>query len=324
MKISPESFAALKRHFLGTLRLPPRAWLERTPAPAIAIVSSGYTGIIGERCLVDFGTVSSPKTDERTIRIVNYGLLPVSIAIAEAPPWLRVALHRESIAAGQATTVALWLVHDVVHETRRRGSLVLTFMEPGRPIHMERIAVHFIARPARPTGIWSFNGAPAPAEFDFGSIGDRGGSHATTYTLTAGNATAAELEVAIADLPAWLTVSIGGHQRRGPIRGRFFDRAAPFEIQLTPTSDAETFGEQQAVMLVRTNDARQAFRGFELRFRATFARRPPTTLPHRATAAPGESVQRRRFRLPAEAIIAVVFVLLVLGTWLVFTLQGRI
>jgi len=80
--------------------------------------------------------------------------------------------------------------------------------------------------------------------------------------------TSVPLTVSFSDLPAWLRFSVDGQERKGPLPGRFFERPAPIDALITPLADVEFLGHRTGAIRVHSNDARDAYRRFDLRFLA--------------------------------------------------------
>ncbi len=313
MNLTPQAIGGLKRHLFGALSLPSRAWLELAPSPRVSFVSAGRLSTAGDDCLLDYGRVASPGTERRTIRVRNAGARQVRVTIVDIPAWLDVQWRDErgqsvGLAAGSAgADLAFTLEHDVVQETNRRGAVELQVEEVGGSTSTERIAVHFSAKPTHAVGVYDFNGQPEPREFDF-SRGDG-------YALSFGAVTSVPLTVSFADLPAWLTFSVDGRHRRGPVAGRFFERAAPFRAVIRAAA-VQGIGSGEATVRVHTNDARAAFQNIELRFR------PRVEAPAQAVVADAAAHPREARASSGLALRVVTALLVVLLTWFFLSMQG--
>jgi hypothetical protein len=261
MNVSRDSILALQRHFLGALSAPSNTGLE--PLSVQPLVFSGDairadpTG-----CAVDFGTVASPGEERRLVRIGNRGPECLVVRLGKPPAWLMARWEDAdddsvSIAAGACTTLALAVPHDAEREFT--GTLIFQVGD-----RVEELRVRMTARRSHPIAEIDFNGSPSPRRFDFGMR-----DH--PYVLTIGNRTSIPLVVTFADLPDCLTFHVDGQSRGGPIDGVFFERKAPFAVQLRP----QHLGAHEGILRLRTNDPRSEMRNIELHFTACLAAAKP-------------------------------------------------
>jgi hypothetical protein len=254
MTLSRDSIFALQRHFLGALSAPSRTWLEPLPSQPLVFIGDAMR-THSDGSAVDFGSVSSPGEERRLVRVCNRGAEQADVRLDEPPAWLIATwLERDgdtaSLASGESATLELIVPHDAEREFR--GTLRFHIAD-----RIEELCVRMTARRWHPVAQFDFNGSPAPARFDFG-VEDR------PYALSVANATSIPLVVTFADLPDWLTFEAGGQSRSGPVEGAFFERAAPFAVQLRP----HKLGVHTGVLRVRTNDPRPELQAIELQFAA--------------------------------------------------------
>jgi hypothetical protein len=253
MTLSRDSIFALQRHFLGALSAPSRTWLEPLPSQPLVFIGDAMRAH-SDGCVVDFGSVSSPGEERRLVRVCNRGADQADVRLAEPPAWLIATwLERDgdtaSLASGESATLELVVPHDAEREFR--GTLRFHIAD-----RIEDLRVQMTARRWHPVAQFDFNGSPVPVRFDFG-VDDR------PYALSVANATSIPLVVTFADLPDWLTFEAGGQRRSGP-EGAFFERSAPFALQLRP----HKLGVHTGVLRVRTNDPRPELQAIELQFAA--------------------------------------------------------
>jgi hypothetical protein len=254
MTLSRDSIFALQRHFLGALSAPSRTWLEPLPSQPLVFIGDALRAH-SDGSAVDFGSVSSPGEERRLVRVCNRGAEQADVRLDEPPAWLIATwIERDgdtaSLASGESATLELIVPHDAEREFRG----TLRFHIAGR---IEELRVQMTARRWHPVAQFDFNGSPVPARFDFG-VDDR------PYALSVANATSIPLVVTFADLPDWLTFEAGGRRRSGPAEGAFFERAAPFAVQLRP----HKLGVHAGVLRLRTNDPRPELQAIELQFAA--------------------------------------------------------
>ncbi|HEV8435375.1 MAG TPA: hypothetical protein VGR95_18345 [Thermoanaerobaculia bacterium] len=258
MNLSREAMLALERHFVGALSAPARTWLEPAPVSGLAFAGSILRSHAGE-CEIDFATVESPGRECRLVRVGNRGAHPVLVRIGESPAWLVARWHDVaydvlSIAPGSVETMELIAEHD--SESRFQGCIRFAVTDEGGP-RIEELPVRMTTRRAYPVAHLDFNGSPVPRPFDLGN-----GVH--PYRLGVTNSSSVPLIVRFSDLPAWLTFEIGGQRRQGPIPGPFFERRAPFTVQLW----ARPEGRQHDVLLIQSNDPRPQYRSIALQLSA--------------------------------------------------------
>lgn len=240
MNVSRDSVLALQRHFLGALSAPARMWIEPLPAPRLAFAGSALRRE-GSDCVLDFGVVDTPGEERQLVRVFEPGEASVDVQLGATPAWLEAQwLDRR--------TLELRAAHDVEGEFHG----VLRFVAGTR---IEELTVRMTTRRAHPAARFDFNGSPVPRPFDFGT-GSR------PYALSIANDASAPLVVRFADLPAWLAFEVDGHRRGGPLPGRFFERAAPFVVCVTP----QLVGRHDGVLRLQTNDPRPELQDVELRF----------------------------------------------------------
>jgi hypothetical protein len=250
MNLSRDSIFALQRHFLGALSAPSRTWLEPLPSQPLIFIGDALRAL-SDGCVVDFGSVSSPGEERRLVRVCNRGAEQADVRLDEPPAWLMAAwLDRDgdtaSLAGGESATLELIVPHDA--ERDFRGTLRFHIFD-----RVEELHVQMTARRSHPVAQFDFNGSRVPALFDFG-IDDR------PYSLTVANAASIPLVVSFIDLPDWLTFTVDGQSRSGAIEGAFFERAAPFAVELRP----HKLGVHRGVLRIRTNDPRPELQAIEL------------------------------------------------------------
>jgi len=254
MTLSRDSILALQRHFLGALSVPSRMWLEPLPSQPLVFAGDAIRSR-ADGCVLDFGSVSSPGEERRLVRVCNRGAEGVDVRLDEPPEWLMARWLESdgdtaSLVSGESATLELILPHDAEREFR--GALRLHAGD-----RIEELRVCMIARRTHPIAQFDFNGSPVAKAFDFGTD-DR------PYTLTVANATSIPLVVMFSDLPGWLTFEVEGRGRSGPIEGPFFERAAPFAVQIRP----QNLGVHRGALRVNTNDPRPELQNLELQFAA--------------------------------------------------------
>jgi hypothetical protein len=279
MTLSRDSIFALQRHFLGALSAPSRTWLEPLPWQPLVFIGDALRAH-ADGSVVDFGSVSSPGEERRLVRVCNRGGEQADVRLDEPPAWLIATwLGRDgdtaSLASGESATLELIVPHDAEREFR--GTIRLHIAD-----RIEELRVQMTARRWHPVARFDFNGSPLPRRFDFG-VGDQ------PYGLSVANATSIPLVVTFADLPDWLTFEAGGQRRSGPAEGAFFERAAPFAVQLR----AHKLGVHEGVLRVRTNDPRPELQEIELQFAACVVAAAPcvrVTSPDRVRLRPEQTI----------------------------------
>ncbi|HXA18700.1 MAG TPA: hypothetical protein VN380_17025 [Thermoanaerobaculia bacterium] len=255
MNVSREAMLALERHFVGALSAPARTWLEPVPASQLAFAGSVVRSQAGD-CVADFGTVESPSCESRLVRVMNRGANPVLVHIGECPRWLA-ARWRDGadgivpiVACAAGATLELTAAHDSENEFQGRIRFLVSDEVTSR---IDELAVRMTTRRAYPIAQFDFNGSPIPRPFDLGN-------GARPYRLAVSNSSSVPLTVRFSDLPEWLTFEAGEQRRNGPLAGAFFERRAPFTIQLW----ARAVGPQQGVVRLETNDPRPQCRSIVL------------------------------------------------------------
>jgi hypothetical protein len=254
MTLSRDSIFALQRHFLGALSAPSHTWLEPLPSQPLVFIGDALRAH-SDGSAVDFGSVSSPGEERRLVRVCNRGAEQADVRLDEPPAWLIATwLERDgdtaSLASGESAMLELIVPHDAEREFR--GTLRFHIAD-----RIEELGVQMTARRWHPVAQFDFNGSPVPTVFDFG-VDDR------PYALSVANATSIPLVVTFSDLPDWLTFEVHGQSRGGPIEGAFFERAAPFVVQIRPRN----LGMHRGVLRVSTNDPRPELQTIELHFAA--------------------------------------------------------
>ena len=286
MKLSRDSVLALQRHFLGALRAPARTWLEPLPSPPLV-----FRGDALRSGTLDLGSVSSPGEERCVVRICNRSAERVDVRIGAAPAWLTarwLGVDGDTAPVGcgdSGVTLEIRVIHD--DEREFRGTL--PFVLGNR---VEELNVRMAARRLHPVAQFDFHGSPVPQPVDFGA-GDG------SYRLSVMNATSVPLVVTFSDLPPGLTFEIDGRSRSGPIAGPFFERTAPFAVDLHP----QLFGLPGGVIRLHTNDPRPELQDMELRFEP-FPRAPRA----RMRAVPPRSPSRVR----PEAVVVLIGLLFLL------------
>jgi hypothetical protein len=307
MNLSRESMLALERHFVGALSAPVRTWLEPAPASRLVFAGSVLRSRAGE-CLIDLGTVESPGREHHLLRVGNRGLHPVLVHIGDSPRWLAVRWRDVpggvlSVAPGAAETIELIAAHD--GESQFHDSIRFLVNDGGSP-RIEELPVRMTTRRAYPIAHFDFNGSPVPRPFDLGN-----GAH--PYRLAVTNSSSVPLIVRFADLPAWLTFEIGGQRRQGPVAGAFFERRAPFTIQLW----ARPEGRQHDVLHIESNDPRPHCRSIALQLLALgeipkAEARNATSVTTVRIVPPQAAPRRKNIALRIDLIGAIAVLLLIL------------
>lgn len=252
MNLSRNSVLALQRHFLGALNVPSSTRLD--PLPVQPLVFSGDAIRTDDGCcVVNFGVVASPGEERRSVRVGNRHATSIAVRLEEPPAWLMAAWTDAdgdsiSIAGGGWATLALVVPHDAEQEFT--GALRFHLGD-----RVEELRLRLSTRRMHPIAQIDFNGAPSPHPFDFGM--DDG-----PYVLNVANRTAIPLTATFADLPDWLTFEVDGRSRSGPLEGPFFERTAPFSVQLRP----QHLGVHRGILHMRTNDPRPELRNIDLLF----------------------------------------------------------
>lgn len=277
MKLSEESFVGLKRHFLGALTEPSRLWIVPSPGPRLLFTARGVLQRREGGCTADFGTVNSPGQETRTLRVSNLGAETITVALQRLPSWLDA--HWVQPGGGEivhltpgeeGAELALTVEHDFLKDTILRGSITFLSRDLSGNQCSEEIPVRMATRRALPVGLYDFHGSPEPHPHDFGVLDPTtsGPESLVSFTLSIQSLTSIPLVVSFADLPAWLSFEVDGYQRRGPSRGRFFERAAPFTVEIRPIRTPQFLGSRQDRLCLWTNDARPEFQMVDLQFSA--------------------------------------------------------
>lgn len=254
MNLSRDSILALQRHFLGALSVPSRTWLEPLPIQPLVVAGAALRSQ-SDGCVIDFGSVSSPGEERCLVQVGNRGLERVDVRLGAPPAWLLASWvdaggDTVSLATGESASLELIIPHDVEREFAGDLRFHIADREEG-------LGVRMVARRTHPIAQIDFNGAQIPRPFDFGT--DDG-----PYVLTIANRTSIPLVVSFADLPDWLTFHVEGRSRGGPAPGPFFERSAPFAVELRP----QHLGLHSGVLRMRTNDPRPEMRDIELHLAA--------------------------------------------------------
>jgi len=271
MKLSQEAFLGLKRHFLGVLVEPSPLWVAPAQRPSLLLTSDAPRGERG--CIVDFGTVESPGAEHRTLRLVNLGEEALTLRVQNANAWLQAHWLPEGEVLqleGRSAALLVAAAHDFLEDTFLTGTieLVADGLEGQRRICA--IAVRLATRRTQALGRYGFEGEPEPRPHDFGRLDAAavGAGEPPSYELSFESLTSIPLVVSFADLPAWLVFAVNGYQRRGPVSGRFFERVAPFRVEIRPNRSLQFLGVQRGRVVLHTNDARPAWQRLDLEFAA--------------------------------------------------------
>lgn len=286
MKLSRDSVLALQRHFLGALRAPARTWLE--PLPSTPLL---FLGAAIRLDTLDLGSVSSPGEERSRVRVCSRSAQRIDVRIAEVPSWLTarwLGVEGDSVVMHGGDAGAPLEVR-VIHDDERELHGALRFAVGS---HVEELPVRMIARRTHPLALFDFNGSAVPHPFDFGTADG-------TYALSVANATSIPLIVTFSDLPGGLTFEVDGRHRNGPIAGPFFERAAPFTVQLRP----QLFGLSGGTLRLQTNDPRPEMRDIALAF---------TQFPPAAGGRTRFEPRRTPSRMRPEAMVALVGLLFLL------------
>jgi hypothetical protein len=299
MRLTQEAFLGLKRHFLGALSEPPSLWVVPVPEPRLLLASRDALQGNLRGCSLDFGTVESPGETRGNLRVANLGPETLTIKLGSSPAWLRARWRDNSgdavHLAGSDVELELIATHDALEETPMTGCLELKAESLTGESRISEIQVRLTARRLQPVGVFSFRGSSEPGPVDFGvlDIAASGPEVLESCTLSFENRTSVPLKVSFADLAAWLVFEVDGYQRRGPAAGRFFERDAPFQVDLRPVRVAHFLGAQQGRLLLRTNDSRPDYQQVELDLSAQIVSSRPyleVIPPERVRIAPGEQV----------------------------------
>lgn len=271
MLASPESLNALKRHFLGALSEPLPLPLGPEPGPRLLLAGGTPWGRRG--FFIDFGRVETPGEERQTLRVVNSGPEPLELRAVASTLWMEA---RWSGGEGDAVLepsagaeLELIARHDLFADTTLVGAIQLVATAGVEDSILARFAVRLDARRAQPVGRYEFQGQSEPAPFDFGPLAPTAiGAIPHSYSVSIQNQTEIPLIVSCADLPDWLVFAVDGHQRSGPVAGRFFERAAPFQMEIRPQVGAPVSGPRRSRLVLHTNDSRPAWQRIELQLSA--------------------------------------------------------
>lgn len=271
MSISPDSVRALERHFVGTLSLPSRLWLDSVPLSHVVVTGSDALRSAGDGCVLDLGAVESPGTERQVVRIASARPEVVEMKLGDVAPWLAArwlqaagdAIRVESRAGAELELTA---THDVLKQTGFAGVVCISICDAAGGERHEELAVRMTARRTQPLGDFNFHGAPQPRGFDFGTVDPLAPAITTSYELSFDSLTSVPLTVAFTDLPSWLTFEVDMHRRVGPAPGRFFERDAPFKVSIRPRQTTDLIGAHRGSLHVETNDPRPALRSIDIRF----------------------------------------------------------
>lgn len=281
MRLSQETFLDLKRHFLGALSEPSSLWVVPVPGPRLLLASRDALRGNLDGCALDFGTAESPGETRRTLRVANLGPETLIVKLGSSPSWLQAhwrdgagnAVHL----AGADAELELVATYDAVEETLMTGAIELKVESLAGESRVTAIQVRLTARPSQPVGVFSFHGSPEPGPVNFGvlDIAASGPEVLDSCTLSFGNRATVPLKVSFFDLPAWLVFEVDGYQRRGPATGRFFERDAPFQVDLRPVRAAHLLGAQKSCLTLRTNDSCPDYQQVKLDFSAQIVSSKP-------------------------------------------------
>ncbi|HEX7681811.1 MAG TPA: hypothetical protein VF713_27070, partial [Thermoanaerobaculia bacterium] len=270
MTISPESVRALERHFVGTLSLPSRLWLDCVPLLHVVVTGSAALCGAGDGCAIDLGTVESPGAERQVVRIAGARPEVVEMKLGGVAPWLtarwlQVAGDAIRVESRAGAELELTATHDVLKKTDFAGVVGISIRDAAGDEWHEELPVLMTARRTQPLGEFNFHGTPQPRGFDFGTV-DPLALAIPPYELSFDSLTSVPLTVVFADLPAWLTFEVGVHRRTGPTPGRFFERDAPFTVAIRPRQTPDLIGAYQGSLHLETNDPRLALRSIDIRF----------------------------------------------------------
>lgn len=327
MELSHEAFLGLKRHFLGALTEPPRLWLAPSLGPRLLFTAQGGLRGGGRNCVVDFGTVESPGKEMRTLRVCNLGHETVTATLQDLPPWLGgrwLQPGNEEVVyltpGERGVELELTAEHDCLADTAFQGSIHLLVQDLSGNQFSEEIQVQMATHRTSPLGQYDFQCFQEPRPFDFGILDPMSSDpeSLTSYKISVQNLTSVPLMVSFADLPVWLVFEVDGYQRRGPAIGRFFERAAPFQVEIRPIHAPQFLGTQNGRLCLWTNDPRPSFQTMELQLSArieaarAYLRALPPEPVHTSSTEPcwleivvenwGQSSARVSLRAPDSAI----------------------
>jgi hypothetical protein len=276
MTLSGDSIFALEQHYVGGLQLPSSLSLVPVAVPQVVLTSDAFCNGV-----LDMGSAVSPGAERRVVRVTPAGTGALTVALRECPRWTRVRWIGSDAAAvhlaGEPADLELIAAHDASGDRVLTGELVLELTDAAGVTRSLATRVRLHARCGEAEGVYDFSGAAEPRPHDFAN---------GPYTLAFRNATAVPLEVSFSDLPAWLQVTVDGHTRGGPLRGRFFTRAAPFEAAIAPRRIP---GAHASPLRIETNDRRPQYRSIELPLSALVEPLAPAVRVH-ATSPPGQAV----------------------------------
>jgi hypothetical protein len=271
MAPSPESLAALKRHFLGGLS-EPRS-LPLAPEPCGRLLLAGGTPWGRREFFVDFGRVETPGEQRRLLRLTNLGPEPLVLRALSSDSWLE---PRWYACTGDATlepvaTTELEVIarYDLGRDATLIGAIRLVAAVDGGASTLSRFSVCLEARHAQPLGHYEFQGRTEPVPFHFDFLDPAAATAPPRpYFVSIANLTETPVIVSCSDLPDWLVFAVDGYQRSGPIAGPFFERAAPFRVEVRPQAGRLAGGPRQSRLVLCTNDGRPAWQRIELELSA--------------------------------------------------------
>jgi hypothetical protein len=270
MSLSLDSVRALERHFVGTLTLPSRLWLDAVPLSHLVVTGGEALRSAGDSCALDLGIVDSPGTERQIVRIASGQPEAVDMKLREVAPWLAARwLHGAGntvrVESGAAAEIEIVAAHDVLKQTDFAGTVSIGIRGGAEIEQHEELLVRMTARRTHALGAFDFHGSPQPRGLDFGVV-DPLAASTTSYDLAFDSLTSVPLTVAFADLPAWLTFDVDDHRRPGPASGRFFERTAPFKVSIRPRLTTDLIGVHRGSLRLETNDPRPELRSIDIRF----------------------------------------------------------
>lgn len=209
------------------------------------------------------------------MQVANLGQESVTLELLNFLPWLEArwrhgAGTRVSV-NGTGADLELVARHDFLEDQTLAGSLQLIAESLDGEKSVSGIEVRLATHRSQALGNYGFQGFPEPPKpFDFGTldIAASGPEVIDSYVLSFQSRTSVPLRVSFSHLPAWLVFEVDGFQRRGPAAGRFFEREAPFQVDIRPVRNFHFLGLQRDRLLMETDDARPDFQRVEIEMTA--------------------------------------------------------
>ncbi len=274
MDLSAESWSGLKRHFLGALTQPSTCRVVPVPGPRFLLTSDGPLQGVPQGCLVDLGEVEPLGKGRRTVRVVNLGSETLTARIRNTVPWLEARWSHgrsDSMHVGEdGAELELIGLHDSLEEKPLASSFQLLLETLTGERTSSEILVRLASRRSYAHGRYDFDGTADPHPCDFGALdlSAEDLERPRSCRISFQDVTKEPLRVCFSNLPGWLVFEVDGFQRKGPVDGRFFERTAPFEVEIRPVLSPESIGHRLDYLLLQTNDGRPSFKEMLLEFSA--------------------------------------------------------